>query len=131
MTDQEIDQMIALQLGWQGCLDANCGYRKAHHLHKDGKSWFFEWFTDFDHRVPGFCSDHAAMHWAASTLPEGKRWRYAWEVAMLAICDGEYPVPGVLDVEDVYLALQATPRQKAEAFLQTLNLWPQDQSKTR
>jgi hypothetical protein len=111
MTDEEINEAIALKLGWAKCAcgDIRCG------------AWFPPGTSDPNKAelgVPSFCKDLNAMHQAEMVLdstnggpvnPDCLRYRYACELYRL--------VP--YDIQP----FRATARQRAEAFLRTVGKW--------
>jgi len=132
MTEQEIDIAIAEALGvepelveWWAhkpddtggsiCMSAQTKQEVEEWIRKNpdyAKGYSPKAF----YRYPPYCNDLNAMHGAEKKLSLDKRDLFLQ--ALYRICDKAQrmtPVP--------WLAVNATARQRAEAFLRTLNLW--------
>lgn len=93
MTDEEINIAIAKACGWE--LTPNAWWYKA------GEYLPF---------VPDYCNDLNAMHEAEKVLKGGMRSKYDAELTLICLRDYNF-------------IWESTARQRAEAFLKTLNLW--------
>jgi hypothetical protein len=106
--------------GQSGCLAIAecCGWKCVDESPEFGKLW---WDTP-DHRtvnrVPSYCSDLNAIHAAINTLPSDGTWgRFVEELKCVCHWD-DYSRDGKMMV-----AINATARQRSEAFLRTLGKW--------
>lgn len=106
MTNQEVNIAIAEACGWKQVEPKQCGHHKVDYaFEKDGA------YYGGINAIPNYCNDLNAMHEAEKVLiimPE-KRITYG-HLLMDATCKN-------------WAAFHATARQRAEAFLKTLNLW--------
>jgi hypothetical protein len=111
MTDIEINEAIALQLGWAKCAcgDIRCGVWFPHGTSHP---------TEAELGVPSFCKDLNAMAEAEQFLdstnggitdPNCLRYAYSSEVYRI--------------VPDTVQPFRASARQRAEAFLRTVGKW--------
>jgi hypothetical protein len=103
MTDEEINEAIALKLGWAKCAcgDIRCG------------AWFPPGTSDPNKAelgVPSFCKDLNAMHEAEKGLVS-LQW-VSYSRRLQTLCD-----------ESVTWPIHATASQRAEAFLRTIGKW--------
>jgi hypothetical protein len=104
-------------LGWKGCTDARCDYRKAQHLHKDGRVWFFENYTMPEVRIPNWFNDLNACHDIEKKL-EGDEDIERYMDKLTDLCGGDTP-KGTAS----FTAYFATAAQRAECFGITMQLW--------
>jgi hypothetical protein len=117
MTDQEINEAIALHLGWLRPEHPDCM------KHKIGWSMPEKWWMDpktvlrFGHDIPNYSTDLNAMHGVEKTLdPLGKDGAY--EYWLMTVCH----IPERESAKGRYF-YRATARQRAEAFLRTIGKW--------
>lgn len=109
MTDQEINEAIAMHLGWLRPEHPDCM------KHKIGWSMPEKWWMDpktvlrFGHDIPNYCADLNAMHDAEKTLTDEQWDKY---------CD--------LLGGSLYYCTHATARVKAENFTRTIGKWKED-----
>lgn len=112
MTDEQINQCIAEACGWTEI--RNSVYR--HH-----KPWGHPPLNrDRIKLLPDYCNDLNAMHEAESILDEDCR--NGFRLELLNVTDSKYF--GGFD------HIHATARQRAEAFLRTLDKWDQSGERT-
>jgi hypothetical protein len=102
MTDEEINEAIALQLGWAKCAcgDIRCGVWFPHGTSHPNEA---------ELGVPSFCNDLNAMHDAEKVLNEKQD--HIMNDTLWDMCEGRK-----------YL-WHATASQRAEAFLRTIGKW--------
>jgi hypothetical protein len=106
MTDQEINEAIALHLGWLRPEHPDCM------KHKIGWSMPEKWWMDpktvlrFGHDIPNYCADLNAMHEAEKTVSGEQTLTYCMMLSSY-----------------LYGCVHATARQRAEAFLRTIGKW--------
>lgn len=117
MTKEEMRVAIAEAMGYKGCVDVNCDWRKASHLHKDGKVYFPESFSI--PMYPDYPNDLNAMAEAENTLTDEQWSRYRDlinEMAYQWACEHR--------PEWKYFRREScTSSQRAEAFLRTVGKW--------
>jgi len=124
MTNDEIRIAVAIECGFQGCTDSHCDDRKAQHLHKNGKSFFFELFTLSNRRVPNYplsLDACAEFEKALNPTPIDNEYseidQYAdWLISMLV-------PPEFSNYNIAWLCATATPLQRCEAFLRVKGKW--------
>ena len=111
MTRTEKNIKICEALGWKGCTDAKCAYRKAQHLHDAiGHVCFPESFSI--PRYPDHFTCLNAMHKAEKTLTRVQLATYQDWLVELSIADRpRLPI------------LMADADKRAEAFGKTMGLW--------
>ena len=108
MTNEQINKAIAEVCGWKH-IAFNRGWVET----GDGETQCV---------VPDYCNDLNAMHEAERTSTIFKSWRATktW-MENLCICSDLGRLPE--SAPDWAFVLQATPRQRAKAFLKTLGKW--------
>jgi hypothetical protein len=115
--DYEIDNEIAKALGWtdlkEHCPSSLCPLYHGVIPKQPGIPW-----TSTPQLVPRFSQDLNAMHEAEKLLTDEQWFRYRAE--LWNITPRSFALP---DCERA--TIHATARQRAEAFLRTLNLWPE------
>jgi hypothetical protein len=67
--------------------------------------------------VPNYCKDLNAIHEAEKSLTDKEQKEYAFQLLLL-LCDGSS-----VDLSETFILLNATARQRAEAFLKTVGKW--------
>lgn len=112
MTDQEINETIALHLGWT---------KETKEIeHQDGYQWtevVTHWRIPGGARIsscPDYCNDLNAMHGAEKVLFAG----YEDDPEACALWS-DYTTNVIIACK-AYMSYHATARQKAEAFLRTI-----------
>jgi hypothetical protein len=112
MTDEEINKAIAIHLGWQGVVsDPILGVMGLPPSINDG-----------DHlhiRTAMWTKDLNAMHEAEKTVFGSSN---MWVDFMEHLCDATGAVNTSM-VDAMVIIIQATVKQRAEAFLRTLGKW--------
>jgi hypothetical protein len=117
MTDQEINEAIALHLGWLRPEHPDCM------KHKIGWSMPEKWWMDpktvlrFGHDIPNYCTDLNAMAQAVKVLDINDLCRYIDELDKICV-----PVH-ICHYTHWIAVVEASARQRAEAFLRTINKW--------
>jgi hypothetical protein len=110
MTDQEINQAIAEHCGWVR-VKAHRDYGwQTEHWHDPKDECFL--------CLPDYCSDLNAMADAINALPSDGTWDRFVE-QLKRVCHWDVGSPTV----QMMLVINATARQRAEAFLRTLGKW--------
>lgn len=109
MTEEQINIAIAEACGWTeiGLVDTLCGIHpemKSLKAYDGGPLDYPRW------QIPNYCNDLNAMHKAEKILKLGLRNTYDAELGLLA-------------ERDYCFIWETTARQRAEAFLKTLNKW--------
>lgn len=108
MTDNEINIAIAKICGWSQCepkVYFNFSQTVSHAFIKDGA------YYGGLNSIPDYCNDLNAMHEAEKTLFPHRMHTYCDYLRNCA--DGTFE----------WYRIHTTARQRAEAFLKTLNLW--------
>lgn len=134
MTDRKINKAIAEHLGWKPIV-------KQWFCSKDGgeSGWLFD-----DHKEkceeylknikendwrygstihpsmslpPKYCEDLNLMHEAEKSLTDKEQKEYAFQLLLL-LCDGS-----AVDLSETFILLNASAKQRAEAFLKTVGKW--------
>lgn len=103
MNDKEINEAIAMYFGYRkktGYIDAN-GETKGEWVGPDGYT--------YDEIPDDYCGDLNAMHDAEKTLTDEQFSKYGW----ILLADGNIECRAFLG---------ATARQRAEAFLKTIDM---------
>lgn len=105
MTDEQINKAIAKAVGWES--------------ETSGPSWY-----EYETKRPNYCGCLNAMHEAIETISVGEKSTYI--IHLMDICR-EHPIGCVpdwtRDKQSLARLVQATARQRAKAFLKTLNLY--------
>ena len=111
MTDDQINAVIA----------EVCGWTNVHPANRSGKAPGTDYTSNYEH-ILNYCADLNAMHDAEQILrrmgPEYARW-------LLEIVSRDAG-PGIFYAAGSFAHIKATARQRAEAFLRTLNNWEED-----
>jgi len=115
VTDEEINEAIALQLGWAKCAcgDIRCGV------------WFPRGTShpnEAELGVPSFCKDLNAMRQAEMVALGGSTAWLEFAVNLMRVLEAEQ----MSELDGMTRILQATARQRAEAFLRTVGKWKED-----
>ena len=105
MTDEQINEKIAEACGYVDLEKLWEGYHKWRH--PNGHVVFGSKSNKYS-CLPNYCNDLNAMHEAEQQLRDFDEW-VAYDKALAEIAEG--------------FTWHATARQRAEAFLRTLNLW--------
>ena len=105
MTDEQINEKIAFELGWRQL--------------QDGR-WKLN--GRVERSIPNYCNDLNACHEFAAWLDTEQQIQFAEELQFIVL-ENPYRVWWDLDANEAYQLAEATARQRAEAFLRTLNLW--------
>ena len=115
MNKEQMRIAIAKKMGFTGCDDAKCEYRKCQHLHKLGRVYFPESFSI--PMYPNYPDDLNACHEAVESLGiDGEEWAVAlWKVTV-----GGKPIT---DRKAMLLFSNATAPQRCEAMLRVWGLW--------
>lgn len=110
MKDEQINIAIA----------EKCGYNDVKQRIAEGTIKVITGFKEpwQDEEIPDYCNDLNAMHEAWETLTLVKKRQFETELYRVIICDGDYNRN-----DDAMKITNASARQRAEAFLQTLGLW--------
>ena len=115
MSDDEINIAVAEACGWiiHGPDGVALRNPKGEIVNQHyGEAW----------RLPNFCTDLNAMHEATQGLINSKpgywEWYYASTLVEVLGYTPDYP-----DKRMMFSAIQATARQRAEAFLRTIGKW--------
>jgi len=95
MTDEQINAAIA----------EACGWTNVHPANRSGKAPGTDYTSNYEH-IPDYCNDLNAMHQAEGALSDGDLWTMKYNL----------PLQGDLE-------FRSTARQRAEAFLRTLDKW--------
>lgn len=101
MTNEQINAGIAEACGW--------GNKPVVRANGRGAVWVTEW--------PDYCADLNAMHEAEKVLGEKRIRTYAFLLAQVL------DTSPTVDLDNQFLNIHATARQRAEAFLRTLGKW--------
>lgn len=109
MTDQEINEAIALELGWKMPTGA-----VNYLIHPSGKKVFFSPMME-PAPLPDYCNDLNAMHEAAKALTQNQRRKYADEVC-------EMSFDGVCD-PDIERLLLMSPKELSVAMVRAIGKW--------
>ena len=119
MTDEEMNKAIAEACGWK------CGYtEKSGYYVVDPNGFQRGWSKLEDVAIsalPNYCADLNAMHEAEKVLGEKRIRTYAFLLAQVL------DTSPTVDLDDQFLNIHATARQRAEAFLRTLGKWEEGQ----
>ena len=111
MTDQQINAAIAEACGWKAvCVDGDSGFYKG-----------FDNGAELRPDLPDYCGDLNAMHSAEKVMPDESWLEYTNMVRKIF-----GPMRSVPAWGKSYLHL--TARQRAEAFLRTLEKWEEVQN---
>jgi hypothetical protein len=107
MNDSEMQIAIAKACGWTEIEECTCHNRQFRGFEPNP--------GQHKKHTPDYLNDLNAMHEAEKTLSDVNRWNtyrknLAWRWA-------------TNDDDGMWAAINATARQRAEAFLKTLNLW--------
>ena len=105
MTDEQINEKIAFELGWRQLQDGR--WKLNDRVECEG---------------PNYCNDLNACHEFAAWLDTEQQIRFAEELQFI-VSENPYRVWWNLNANEAYQIAEATARQRAEAFLRTLNLW--------
>ena len=121
MTDQQINEAIALALGWR----YEPRQLKVANIPIEDN---FPWINPQNERcrgphVPNYCTDLNAMHEAEKTLHATNDWRILR--AYFKWISPEIHEDWALDGDDWKLC-HATARQRAEAFQRTIGKWKEE-----
>jgi hypothetical protein len=103
MTNEQINVTIAQACGWTILQKPLSGFGFAAYAKEPN--------GDPSPGIPDYCDDLNAMHEAEKVLTEKQVRLYPFTLAQ------------VLDLDDQFLNIHATARQRAEAFLRTLEKW--------
>lgn len=114
MTDEQINEKIAEACGWHDFKLSTLfsGSRLTACIPGDSQRLF----------VPDYCNDLNACHEFAAWLDTEQQIQFAEELWFL-VSENPYRVWWNLNANEAYQLAEATARQRAEAFLRTLNLW--------
>lgn len=114
MTDEEINIAIAEACGWRKCT-RGCGCEQPHWDHPEDVK--LGGHGERIYELPDYCNDLNDMYEAEKILTHDKQMQYVRYIANPWDTDpnGNY--------WKMWLCASATARQRAEAFLKTLNLW--------
>lgn len=111
MTDQEINIAIAEACGWKSRPD---------HFYVDNLAWTQDeganWCATYD--LPDYCQDLNAMHEAECHIIVRQMGRYLSAISNIVQSQAVYHP---LDLQ--WWSVRATARQRAEAFLRTIDKW--------
>ena len=112
MTDEEINEAIALQLGWAKCAcgDIRCGVWFPHGTSHPNEA---------ELGVPSFCKDLNAMAEAEKFALGGSTAWLEFAVNLMRVLEAEQ----MSELDGMTCILQATARQRAEALLRTVGQW--------
>lgn len=69
------------------------------------------------YRCPNYCKDLNLMQEAQKSLKDNEQREYAFQL-LLMLCDGS-----AIDLSQHFILLDASAKQKAEAFLKTFGKW--------
>lgn len=121
MTDEQMNVAIAEHCGWRRPSHKDC--KKAKKNMVIGDSWWLNPNGDLEHprHIPNYCGDLNAMHEAEKMLNKGQHWYYINELTVLT--EAEWTAC----LDEVFVVAAATARQRAEAFLKTVNKWEDEQ----
>ena len=121
MTNEEINEAIALQLGWAKCAcgDIRCG------------AWFPPGTSDpykAELGVPSFCKDLNALREALNTLTDDESWRLILHLSDITRNEhhGDPDDWFNRSTDWTWRVVNATAHQRSEAFLRTLGKWKED-----
>jgi len=118
MTNEQINIAIAESCGWTFINQVD---KRPHGLPPDGKK------DRYTSPLPYYCNDLNAMHEAIETISVGEKSTYI--IHLMDICR-EHPIGCVpdwtRDKQSLARLVQATARQRAEAFLKTLGKWEEE-----
>ncbi len=108
MTNEEINEAIAKHTGWKQC---DCG-------NKDCLAWFRKesWEPEF---APLFATNLNAMQDAEKMSLSGSTAWLDFAVNLMRVLEAEQ----MSELNGMTCILQATARQRAEAFLRTVGKW--------
>jgi hypothetical protein len=114
MTDPEINAAIAAYVGWKS--------RTVIVHHSVGYQWdesLTVWTNPEgrDDVLPSYTTDLNAIHEAEKVLGEKRIRSYAFTLAQVL------DTSPTVDLDDQFLNIHATARQRAEAFLRTIGKW--------
>jgi len=118
VTDQEINEAIAMHLGWLRPEHPDCM------KHKIGWSMPEKWWMDpktvlrFGHDIPNYCADLNAMHNVVVDLSGDMDFVQEYGNQLREVV-------GVSEWSTFALE-NATARQRAEAFLRTIGKWKEE-----
>lgn len=118
MSPEAMRLAIAHHMGFTGCVDPGCEYRKAKHLHKEGREFFFESYTTPDHRLPDWTTNLNDCFRMEETLTEDEGRAYTEELE--SICQEATWTDG----KDHWLKFRvahALPAHRCQAFLRIKN----------
>jgi hypothetical protein len=122
VTDQQINEAIALHLGWLRPEHPDCM------KHKIGWSMPEKWWMDpktvlrFGHDIPNYCTDLNAMALVEAALTGDQRANYyTTHLPDVTCCD----LDGWIHLQFPKI-VSATARQRAEAFLRTIGKWKEE-----
>ena len=99
MTNDQINAAIAQACGWMDIEECTCGFKTRGNP---------PWYSAHKKHIPNYCNDLNAMHEAEDELSGNQYMVYA-------------NILGA--VEGSLFGIRATARQRAEAFLRTLEKW--------
>ena len=134
MTDREINIAIAKACGWSQAAP-RAGGRPSPILTAQGNElWHYDsrgnsygpccdWERALDHPsmpIPDYCNDLNAMHAVVLGMPMCDQFEMACVLLRMVTTSQDW---SCCDSEHWSVAVNATARQRAEAFLRTLNLW--------
>ena len=123
MSENEINQVIAEACGWVPHFNGH--WYKL----KDPQADMIDWTNNEGvlHHPPNYCQDLNAMHEAEKMLTNYKWPIYTTEIRRIIQRDCDTEAHYLPDCTVAYIAdfwfFHATARQRAEAFLRTLNRW--------
>jgi hypothetical protein len=123
MTDQEINQMIAEACGWTGLFVATGKeeWLGTFAYEYEGKLLGFhsnQTKDDHAHEIPRYYNDLNAMHdaWDVGIKNSGEDEAFCRQLRLISC-------PDKCDCAECSYVVNATARQRAEAFLRTLGKW--------
>jgi len=111
MNDNEINIAIAEACGWK-LKRQFTGQAKGIGVWLDANGDLRSWTC-----IPNYTTDLNAMHEAEKVLTEKQIRSYAFTLAQVL------DTTPTVDLDDQFLNVHATARQRAEAFLRTLGKW--------
>jgi hypothetical protein len=122
MTNQEINEAIAMHLGWLRPEHPDCM------KHKTGWSMPEKWWMDpktvlrFGHDIPNYCTDLNAIQEAEkATFGSSTQWLdFVCNLMAVLSCAEMSELDGMTCI------LQASARDHAEAFLRTIGKWKEE-----
>ena len=109
MTDDQINAAIAKACGWTEVGECEHGGFRLRGFPPDR-------YEAHRKPIPEFCTDLNAMAEAESTMTKGQWAFFVAKLAQLTRYPGRFDIP-------VQILLQASPRQRAEAFLKAVEKW--------